>query len=492
MRTASPKLNASHLTINERALLRCQAALEFKDSGGYDSAQEVMRPLWRRLGDRPETATLQPSVAAEVLFCVGVLTGWIGSRNEIKEADDWARDLLTESITLFESVGDVKKVSEAQSELGYCYWRAGALDEARVMFTEALQKLTGLSRSRANAVIGLSVVEWSAVRYVEALKLLTDNAPLFNKITNPTTKGTYHNQLAMILRKLVTSENKATQLSQVISEYKEADDYFKTARNTVFRAHVKNNIGNVLRELSRFTEAHEYLGHARRLLVSVRDKVRTAQVDETRAQVFIAEQKYAEAEVTARGAVRSFEKAGRQCFLAEALITYGLAMARLGKTVRAQFTFQKAIEVSHQAGALNVAGLAALTLIEEVDNLPPEILSTAYEQAKEWLAPCQSENIELRLRAAKKKLTLQSRASSKTVSRPEILFNKQHHLPKEVLNFERGLIKDTLTNVNGSITHAARLLGVSYQRLAYIIETRHRDLLKERSPVRRRSRKGTQ
>ncbi len=36
---------------------------------------------------------------------------------------------------------------------------------------------------------------------------------------------------------------------------------------------------------------------------------------------------------------------------------------------RAQFTFQKAIEIAHQVGALNKAGLAALTMIEELDEL---------------------------------------------------------------------------------------------------------------------------
>ncbi len=46
----------------------------------------------------------------------------------------------------------------------------------------------------------------------------------------------------------------------------------------------------LLFKLSRFRKAHEYLDHARRLLVSVRDKVRVAQVDDTRAQVFIAQQ----------------------------------------------------------------------------------------------------------------------------------------------------------------------------------------------------------
>ena len=52
---------------------------------------------------------------------------------------------------------------------------------------------------------------------------------------------------------------------------------------------------------------------------------------------------------------------------------------------------------------------------------------------------------------------------------------------QEVLNFERGLIRSVLAEVNGSVTYAAALMGISYQRLAHIIEKRHPDLLNERS-----------
>jgi tetratricopeptide (TPR) repeat protein len=486
MRTASPKLALSHLPANERARSRCQLALELKDKGEYDTAQEIMRPLWKRIGERPNTTGLYPSVAAEVLFCVGVLTGWIGSRNEIKEADDAARDLITESITFYESAGDLKKVAEARTELAYCYWRAGSLDEARIMFAEALEKLTTEGNTRANALLGLSVVEWSSSRHNEAKKILTDNASLFTKITNHTFKGFYHNQLAMILRSLATEGKKDDYFQRAIKEYEEADQEFKLARNTVFRAHVKNNVGFLFYKLSRFRKAHEYLDQARRLTAIVKDRVRTAQVDETRAQVFIAERRFAEAESAARNAARTFEKSGRQCFLAEALITHGIALARLKQAERAQFTFQKAIEVAHQAGALNIAGLAALTMVEEMDQLPPEILSAAYEQAGDWLSTSQSQDIKQRLERAEKKLALQG--IEKSVGTADVLFNRQYHLPEEVLKFERTLISQTLAKVNGSITSAAKLLGVSHQRLAYILETRHRDLFKERTPVRRRGR----
>jgi tetratricopeptide (TPR) repeat protein len=449
-----------------------------------------MRPLWRGIGTRPDIAELHPSIAAEILLCAGILTGWIGSRNEIKEADEWARDLITESITLFQSLGDLKKVAEARTEIAYCYWRAGALDEARIMFSEALQKLTIEGNTRANALLGLSVVEWSSSRFDEALKILTDNAPLFRKITNHSLRGFYHNQLALVLRNLATEETKANYFQRAIKEYEEADHQFKLARNTVFRAHVKNNLGFLLYKLGRFRKAHEYLDHARRLTVNVRDKVRTAQVDETRAQAFIAERKYAQAEVAARHAVRSFEKAGRQCFLSEALITHGIALARLGKTVQAQFNFRKAIEIAHQAGALNRAGIAALTLIEEIDDLSPELILSAYEQAGEWLADSQSHELLLRFKAAGKKLAVKLR-EGRTEGAPEVLFNQPRNVKQDLLSHEREMISKALAEVNGSVTHAAVLLGMSYQGLAYLIKSRHPDLLKERSPVRhRRYRKG--
>src|SRR6185295_14736917 len=165
-------------------------------------------------------------------------------------------------------------------------------DEARVMVTEALQKLTAPGNTRATALINLSVFEWSASRYEKALEILTDNAPLFEKITNDTTKGTYHNQLAMILRKLATPELEDAKLKRIIDEYKLADYYFKRARNALFRAMVQANIANLLRGLSRYREAQEYLDQARRLTAGVRDKVRTAQIDQTRAEVMIEQRRF--------------------------------------------------------------------------------------------------------------------------------------------------------------------------------------------------------
>jgi transcriptional regulator with PAS, ATPase and Fis domain len=62
-------------------------------------------------------------------------------------------------------------------------------------------------------------------------------------------------------------------------------------------------------------------------------------------------------------------------------------------------------------------------------------------------------------------------------------------LAEEVQSYEHELIKRALENAQGSVTHAARSLGISYQALGYMLETRHKALLNERTPPRRRLRR---
>ena len=471
-------------------LLLCERALELKERGEFDAAREVMRPLWKQLGERPDTEGLNPVTTAEVLLCAGILTSWIGGQNQIKEADEWARDLLTESMRIFEAEKDAKKVAQVRTEIAYCYRRAGALDEARIWFTDALQKLIIEGNARANALLGLSVVEWSLTRYDESFKILTDNANLFRKINSHSLKGFYHNQLAMVLRSVAPSHKRDAYYKRALREYEAAEIEFKLARNTLFRADVNNNRGFLLYKLSRFRQAHQYLQEARRLALLVRNKVVVAQIDDTRAQVLIAEKKYTEAEAVARAAVASLRKSGHQGLLIDTLITHGIALARLGKSEKAEFNFRESIEIAHQIGVLSKAGIASLTLIEEIDHLAPDALAHAYQQAAEWLSNCQSEALLLKFKAAGTKLALELLREKETEDATKTLFNMPRDLTDEVLKFERDLIRQALAKVEGGrVVDAAKWLGISYQRLAHRIRTRHPELVKERSPVRRRPRK---
>ena len=489
MKIASPKLNTSNLSANDKALLRCKTALDQKDREDSAGAQKTMRPYWLRIGEQPNTHGLDLPVVAEVLLCVGILTSWIGSRSEVSEAQDIAKNLLTQSISYFEESKDVVKVAVAQSEIAYCYWREGAVNEARSWLDEALKKLTFQGAARARALLKLSTVQWTSGRFREALEVLEQDEALFRKITNPTIKGGYHSELAIIHRNLATTENRREYFQRAVREYKLAEKEFKLAHNPIYRADVLNNVGFLQFKLGCYKEAHKYLDEARRLTIRFKDKARTAQIDESRAQVLIAEGKLIDAERIARRAVSVLSKSGRFCLEAEALVTQGVALARLGRTDYARFIFQQAIQIAHQVNAMNTAGLAALTLLEEVQHLAPEMVQAAYRQAREWLASSQSPDTKLRLADVTDKVvaTIQSELSADDAT--EILLTEPGGLQAQLDKYEGVIIKRALAQADGKVTLAASLLELRYQSLAYKIEHQHPELLTYRTPVRRRPRK---
>lgn len=487
MKIASPKRPS--LPANAEAQVRCEAALERRDAGDYAGAQDALRPFWQGVGIRPKTEGLHPSIAAEVLFCVGVLTGFVGSQIQAEGAQETAKDFITESIIYFESAGDMRKVAEAHTEIAYCYWRAGELNEARVTLYEALKNLPTKGITRARALLKLTAIEFSSSRYHEALRILTENASLFQDLRNDTFKGIYHGHVAIALRNVAKSEQRTEYTQQAIIEFQKADQHYKAARNFIFRADVKNNAALLLSNVSRFKEAHRCLDQARRLTVRFKEKARTAMIDESRAQVFLAERKHEKAERVARRAVTALQKSGHQCLVVDALTMQGIALARMGKQERAQFILQKAYEIAIQVDAFSKAGLAALTLIEEIPSLSPAKLQAAYDRAHEWLAKSEEQEILLRLSKAAGKLASSVRGELSAEQATEVLLSKPSDLTQGRLDAEREMIRSALAQANGSVTHAARLLSLSYQGLAYIIQSRHKDLLKQRSPVRRRAKK---
>jgi tetratricopeptide (TPR) repeat protein len=444
--------------------------------------------LWSGVGERPKTEGLHPATVAEVLLTVGILTGWIGSKNQIKDAQETAKNFITESATYFESVKDLLMIATARTEIAFCYWRQGELNEARTMIQEALEKLIAPGNTRGRAVLKLVAVEISAARFHEAQRILNDNAHLFLKLKHHIIKGGYHNEMAIILRRLAKSEKRDDYLTHAISHFQKADHEFKLAHNQVYRGDVKNNVGLILFNLSRYKEAHQYLDEARRLAGRIKDKARTGIYNESKAQVFIGEGKFKEAEIVARQSVIAFEKSEHYCEMAEALITQGIALAQSGKTERAHFIFQQAIQTALRVNALCMAGLAALSLIEEVE-LDSLTLQAAYQQAREWLAGTERNDLLLRLGDAAGKLAESLRGELPTDKANEILLTKPFDLQEMMLKHEGALIKKALAQSNGSVTHAASLLGMSYQALCYVLDTRHKSLLKDRTPIRRRTRR---
>ena len=433
------------ISVGRRAEVCCELAKDFEDKGEYDEAREVLSGLWPHMGQRPRVKGLDQSISAEVLLRAGVLTGWIGSRHQIADAHERSKNLITESLGIFESLRYLKKIAEAQTELALCYWRSGEVENARAVLNAALSHLTTDSEIRAKAVLRLAITEKRADNQNKALRILTKSAALFEKINNEMLKGCYHQTLADVLENLWAASGPSEYLDRALVEYAAASYHFEQAEHRGYLANVENNLGFLLYKVNHCEEAHEHLDSARRIFTSLKDRSAAAQVDETRARVFLKEKRNTEAEKVARTSVRALENSERQSLLAEALATHGTALARLGQYGVALAAFRRALDLCEQIANPNRAADIALTVFREMGD---------------------------RLAVLEETKPVSGRALS-----------EQIHM------IEHDVIKHALEAFQGSITYAASSLGMSYQNLNHVLNTRHQDLLKVRTPVRRRPRK---
>ncbi|MGI9107128.1 MAG: response regulator [Pyrinomonadaceae bacterium] len=485
------QINDSTLNCTERAWLRCELAKQLEEAGNYEAAHDTMSEFWQRVGDRPKIEGLDQRSAAEVLLRVGVLFRWIGSTRQLKDAQEKAKDLISESITIFETLRDSKKVAEALTELGCCYWRAGAFDEARVMLRDALSRLDEQEDRdlRGVALVRSVIVEKEATRYSDAFRILNEAAPLFETITNDALKGKFHNEFGAVLTLLGEIEHREDYKDRAFVEYAAASFHFEQAGHVRYQACVENNLGFLFFTAAKFTEAHEHLTRARRLLVDLKDVVRVAQVDETRARAFLAEGKNADAERLARSAVKTLEEGSEQHLLAEALTTHGIALRRIGQNTRALLTLQRAIVVAEQAGDLEGAGQAALTAIEELgEQFTPADLGDLYERAAEFLRTSQHPGILVRLIECARRVVYIIAPHVRQPIRQESVVKfvapavYNFSFWQEVERYEAYLIERGLKDAEGHISRAANLLGLSHQSLDGLLKGRHKKLFPLRTP----------
>ncbi|MGA9994905.1 MAG: helix-turn-helix domain-containing protein [Pyrinomonadaceae bacterium] len=417
------------------------SARKLEDTGDYEAARQAMGELWQRIGERPNVEGLGRIMAGEVLLRAGVLVGIIGSKNQVTGAQETAKNLIGESLAIFESLHYGKKAAEAQIELALCYWRTGEHNEARDYLKEALSRLTTDSELKARALQRLALVERDAACFVDSLRILLDNAPLFEKIKNHMIKGSYHVTLADVLENLWELEKKADYLDRAFIEYAAASYHFEEAGHKPYRANVENNLGYLYFKVHKYKEAELHLDRARQLLLNLKNYCSVAQVDETRARLFLSEKRYAEAERVARSSVRLLDNGGQQGLLSEALIIHGRALVRLECYDQAYAALLRAVSIAQECGAVNRAGEAALIIIEDLgEHLTFEKVKDAFQV---------SDLVELR-------------------------------------QYEHELIEKALIRAEGGISRAAHLLGTSHQHLARMLQGRHRDLLPLRTPAKSR------
>lgn len=455
----------------ERALLRCRLAQHLEEIGNYEAACEAMEEFWGGIGERPKLEALDDERArAEVLLRAGAITGLLGSTRQIEGSQETAKNLITESIGIFAGLRDEKKIAEGQIEIAVCYRRENALDNARVVLSEALSKLDDEDDDlKRLALLRSAVIEKLSKRFKDAFEIFTKAAPLFEAGSNHSLGGRYHNEFAIVLENLGAIENCADYFDSAAMEYTAASLDFEQAGHSRYQACVENNLAMLYLKVNRTAEAHDHLDRAQALFTRLDDTVHLAQVYETRARAWLVEGELAKAEREARLAVAMLEKGDESSLLTDALLTHGTMLSRLKQVEKAKTAFERAVEISKQAGDLESAGLAAIAFVEQMgQQLSDDELRALVQQARQYLKDNPSPPVRDRLlECAFHVLFLLHGIHSDWTN---------YSFDKAVHRYEEREIRRALEDAGGVISQAARLLGLSHQRLHKKLKGQHKNL----------------
>ena len=486
---AALKHEGSDLTLAERAELSCRLAKQFEKAGEYEAACESLGEFWPDRDKPPNVTGLSQEKSAQILLRVGVLAGWIGSADQTEGSQERAKNLITQSVEIFEELGQPEKVAEARGDLALCYWREGAYDEARIHLENALSLLRNEnSELKAVLLIRAGIVEVWAQRVNEALRLYYEATPLLEQSEDHALKGAFHNEFALLFTRLATEENREDYLDRALIEAAAASFHFEQAGNQRYLARVENNLGYLFFTIGRYKDAHKHLDRARQLFLELKDVGTVAQIDDTRARTLLAEGRLTDAERFARQSVRALEKGGEQAVLAEALTTHGASLARLGNYKRSKALLERAVEVAQTAGDLEGAGRAKLSLIEELSAQTSAVeLASIYESAADLLQHSQDPSASKRLISCARKVIDALAAAEHDQDSDAKHSWEGFSFRQEITKIEKTLIERALRDAGGSVSKAARLLGLKHhQSLISLINSRHKDLLNTRSAVRKR------
>ncbi len=482
----------SNIPAGDRVLALCAQARELEEVGKFGDARQVLSEFWQRIGERPKLDGLPDKARAELLLRVGTLSGWLGSAQQIPGAQEIAKDLITTSSALFEVLGMAEKVAEAHVDLGICYWREGALDEARITFDAALQYLGNLeSQQRLRALLNKALVEEVSSRSKEALRILSEAEPLFELSSNHALRGKFHNEFGTVLKNVGLAERREDYIDRALMQYTAASIELEQAGHERVLAQVENNLGFLFARLDKFAEAHQHIDRALAMAARLKDKGFRAQFEDTRARAFLGEGILDQAEQHASSAVKAFREGDEQSNLAAALTTYATVLARVGRHSDALAMLTEAVSVATQGGDPETSGIALITIIEELSSIfSPAELQNHYLNAESALRHSQHAAIRSRLGECARTLLVNQTGTSSTpqLNGSEPTASHDSSLEEQVLRYEGELIRRALQASDGSVTRAARLLGVTHQGLAFILNGRQKNLLSSRKPAKPRRR----
>ncbi|HEY0426898.1 MAG TPA: tetratricopeptide repeat protein [Pyrinomonadaceae bacterium] len=341
--------------------------------------------IWEDTRSFPVIDEFEPLDAAEIILRCGSLIGFLGHNKQIPNAQEKSKNLLTEARNRFLDIEDAEKVAECENYMALAYWRTGELKEAESFVEAALSNnLAASSNARIYAYLTRSLILLTRGKYKEIIESCARFESDFRKYGDAFLNGSFCTNLGIAYQELY-------QTHEALKYFELARYFHQKAKHQIYLATVENNLAQLYKLENRFSKAHQMIDNATKIFRQIKDKTREGFALDTKAQIYYAERKYADALTTSEKALELLGKSENKAYLVETLLTKTKALVYLDNFSAATFCLFEAVQIAKT----QIDEETADNLVKEFEKTLQEKNSFVIEEIFSEKAPPAAENLEL-------------------------------------------------------------------------------------------------
>lgn len=327
-------------TPQNQTKLLIEELIKLEKCGKYEDALAELQDIWEDKTTLPNVDEFEPRVAAEILLRCGSLFGFLGHNEQIPNAQEKSKNLLTEARQRFLEIYDVEKIAECENYIALAYWRTGELREAEVWTEESLSRnLSETSEIRVYCLLIKNMVLFSNEDFENVQLGLKRVESLFNKYGDNFLNGSYYTNLGLTLKNLGNT-------SDALKELELARSYHQKSGHQIYLGTVENNLAQLYKEEGKFLEAHLSVDNATEIFSQINDRTRKGFSLDTKAQIYFAEDKFDEALETADNAIEILKRSENSAYLVETYLTKIKILIAMDDISSALLCFGDAIQIA--------------------------------------------------------------------------------------------------------------------------------------------------
>lgn len=364
---------------------------------------------------------IEPLLRAEILRLCGFFISFYGHSKQERHFQERGRNILTNAIDVFESLGCSDKVAEARVMLALCYYYEGALNESDLILEQTAEEFRDNQLHPVYLQIRINQMMSMYFRQniQDALEILEEIRIPMEFCTDLRLQAMYHNQAGVVY--CVSKPDKA------LHHHNEAIRFAKRVNNLFFVAANLNNIAVFYIEIKQFDKAYKAINEAIELYEEIKAFGSLPHAYDTYAHILVAHNRFAEALEKIETAVEMFSQGEDYLGQVEALWTKTEILLRLGdRKIDALMSFTVLLQVAE----MRMGEFAAKRYAEKFANM---IYVTQFLTYPNEVKAFKRETLVKHLKAAH--LDLSDAADSMGISHQalsELLNNQFPHLREEL------------------------------------------------------------